>query len=306
MTSAYFDIDDQRDGKRWQPESEGRGRISRNENRLEFYLSYTPNRHIQLVGDIEPVFMGVSQGSTLDDMASRQMLVPFHVESDAAYVAIIDALPGLDFKLGRQVVVWGSADKFNPTNNINPDDLEDRPLFTEPIANQMVVVDYAPWGDRLWAQAVYVPLFYPALLPPSAAAGLTDPDAPVPYVDEEDQNAITYLQGYIDRNPNFEPVVTSRVKSPQAHLRNGQAAVKLGSRLGEVDLSASYYYGFHDIPVPVYAQSTQVTPLNDPSVKPTTGHLLPVGRDDDLSADARRRGRLQHAAILPRRHGPVG
>ena len=92
---------------------------------------------------------------------------PFHMESDAAYVSIIDALPGLDITIGRQIVVWGTADKFSPTNNINPDDLEDRPLFTEPIANQMLVVDFAPWRDKLWFQGVYVPLFYPALLPPS-------------------------------------------------------------------------------------------------------------------------------------------
>ena len=230
--------------------------FGRNENRLEFYFAYTPNKHIQIVGDVEPVFYGVAQTQALGDLASRQMLTPFHVESDAAYVAINDLLPKLDVKIGRQTVVWGTADKFNPTNNINPDDLEDRPLFTEPIANQMVVVDYAPLGDKLWFQGVYVPLFYPGLLPPSAADALKDPQTEVPFALEEDQTKIGELQALLDISPMLVPEVVDNVKTPRPRFSNGQSAVKMGTSLGGVDLSVSYYNGRHDIPSPVLADSS--------------------------------------------------
>ena len=189
LSSVYYDI----------ARTDKPGTIGRNENRLEFRLTYTPNKHIQIVGDIEPVFMGVSQARELDDLASMSMMNRFHVESRAAFVAVNDIVKGLDVKVGRQIVVWGTADKFSPTNNINPDDLEDRPLFTEPIANQMVVVDYAPLRDRLWFQGIYIPLFFPALLPPSAAAGLKDPYAEVPFASGADKAKIAdFVTAYRD------------------------------------------------------------------------------------------------------------
>lgn len=244
VSSAYFDT----------ARTEQRG-FGRNENRLEFYFSYTPNEHVQIVGDVEPVFFGVAPAQELNDLATRQMLTPFHIESDAAYVALNDVLPNLDIKIGRQTLVWGTADKFNPTNNINPDDLEDRPLFTEPIANQMIVVDYAPLADKLWFQGVYVPIFYPALLPPSAAAALRDPQAPVPFASEVEQQQLDVLQDLLAINPRLVPEVRTTVKIPRARFTNGQSAIKMGTSLGGVDMSVSYYNGRHDIPLPVLAEA---------------------------------------------------
>jgi hypothetical protein len=244
VSSVYYDV----------ARVQQRG-FGRNENRLEFYFAYTPNKHLQIVGDIEPVFFGVAQAQELDDLATQQMLTPFHLESDAAYIALNDVLPNLDIKIGRQTLVWGTADKFNPTNNINPDDLEDRPLFTEPIGNQMVVVDYAPLADKLWFQGVYVPIFYPALLPPSAAAALKDPQAPVPYAQQADLDKIGALQNLLGISPMLVPTVTTTVKVPKARFSNGQSAIKLGTSLGGVDMSFSYYNGRHDIPTPILVQS---------------------------------------------------
>jgi hypothetical protein len=263
VTSAYFDIDDyavddEGVGGRWKDAYNDRGKISRQENRLEFYFSYQPNKHIAIVGDIEPVFMGVSQASSLPDLSSRRMLTPFHIESDAAYLAVYDALPNLDVRIGRQTLVWGTADKFNPTNNISPDDLEDRPLFTEPIGNQMIVADFSPLQDHLWFQAVYVPIFYPALLPPSASAALEDPDAVPPFARDEDIAKVQEAQRIMRGNSCFETRVDSHVENPAASIENGQVAAKIGSSFWEMDVSASYYYGRHDIPLPYDAAATPV------------------------------------------------
>lgn len=255
VSSAYYDA----------ARVQQRG-FGRNENRLEFYFAYTPNEHLQIVGDVEPVFFGVAQTQELDDLATQRMLTPFHIESDAAYIALNDVLPNLDIKIGRQTLVWGTADKFNPTNNINPDDLEDRPLFTEPIGNQMIVVDYAPLADKLWFQGVYVPIFYPALLPPSAAASLKDPQAPVPYASQADLDKIGALQNLLSISPGLVPTVTTHVKVPRARFSNGQSAIKLGTSLGGVDMSFSYFNGRHDIPTPILVQSGR----KDPQVGPIT------------------------------------
>jgi len=206
----------------------------------------------------------VAQAQNLDDLATRQLLTPFHVESDAAYVGIYDLVPKLDIKVGRQIVQWGTADKFNPTNNLNPDDLEDRPLFTEPIANQMVVVDYAPLDDQLWFEAVYIPLFYPALLPPSAAAGLQDPQSPVPFAREADTAKIQELQRTLDITPSLVPTVSGTVQMPKRRFSDGQSAIKLGTSLSGVDASISYYNGRHDIPMPLTVDSSTKNPTAGP------------------------------------------
>ena len=264
VSSIYMDVDRYINKKRWTWTPEAYGGFSRHETRLEFLFSYTPNEHIQIVGDIEPVFLYFPEQRDLVGLTDRRQMYRYHVESDAAYVAINDLLPGLDLKLGRQIVVWGTADKFNPTNNINADDLEDRPLFTEPIANQMAVVDYTlPNSDKFWAQAVYVPFFTPALLPPSAATALLDPNTMPPYVNESEQDAIRYLQGFLETDPRYVPDIYADVVLPENRFKNGQAALKVGSKLGPVDLSASYYRGFHDIPMPVKVESTQLAPLSD-------------------------------------------
>ncbi|MCA9695256.1 MAG: hypothetical protein KC636_37095, partial [Myxococcales bacterium] len=249
-------------------------RFDRNENRVEAYVTYKPNEHIELVGGLEGVFMGVAQAQELNDLATRQMLTPFHFESDAAYLGIYDLLPGLDLKLGRQIVVWGTADKFNPTNNLNPDDLEDRPLFTEPIANQMAVLEYRhpKLGDKLFLQGVYIPLFYPALLPPSAAAALKSPFAPVPYATLEDRDKLRYLQDvWLRDNDRFVPAVYGNLDVPSTVGANAQFAFKIGSSLGPVDFSASYYYGRHDIPFPVEVVSSQLAPFDE---EPVDGHWV--------------------------------
>lgn len=266
LTSLYVGVDNVSDGpdgkpKRWTRSYNGqRGDIDRNENRLEFYFNYRPNEHIELVGGIEPVFMGTPQVAALNDLSSRQMIRPFHMESDKAYMGIIDIVPGLDLKVGRQIVIWGTADKFNPTNNINSDDFEDRPLFTEPIANQMAVLDYAAFEDKLQIQAIWIPLFYPALLPPSASTALTDPKAPVPFSDDEDLADLVFLQDFLGSDVRFTPNIDTVVVMPKPSLRNGQGAFKVGTKLGDVDMSASYYFGFHDVPLPYYARANKTYP----------------------------------------------
>ncbi|MBC8071439.1 MAG: hypothetical protein IAG13_24140 [Deltaproteobacteria bacterium] len=249
VSSAYYDIHKVEERQ-----------FSRQENRLEFRFTYTPDRHLQIVGDIEPVFFGIAQTPELDDLATQRLLTPFHIESDAAYIALLDLVPGLDIKVGRQILQWGTADKFNPTNNINPDDLEDRPLFTEPIANQMVVVDYAPLDNKLWFEGVYVPTFFPALLPPSAAAALKDPQTDVPFASDADVAKLDSLQGYLAGSPMLVPTVIGHVRQPSRRFTTGQSAIKLGTSLSGIDMTMSYYNGRHDIPTAVAVASSNKDP----------------------------------------------
>ena len=60
--------------------------------------------------------------------------------------------------------MWGTGDKFNPTNNLNTLDLSDPLLFGKALANNMIRADWNPWGDLILTRGVG------ADLPPGAAA----------------------------------------------------------------------------------------------------------------------------------------
>jgi TRAP-type C4-dicarboxylate transport system permease large subunit len=64
--------------------------------------------------------------------------------------------------VGRQIVHWGTADAFNPTNNLNPNDVEDPLLLGEQRANLMVRLDYNFW-DQWTLSGVLVPIFKPLI-----------------------------------------------------------------------------------------------------------------------------------------------
>jgi hypothetical protein len=101
----------------------------------------------------------------------------------------------------------------------------------------------------------------------------------VPFADVDDLDKMRYLQGFVDANPDFTPLVRSHVQMPKQHLANSQVGVRMGSNLGVVEFSGSYYYGFHDIPIPKQVTSDQVAPLNDPDIKPPTGYYFEADAD---------------------------
>jgi hypothetical protein len=233
---------------------EGRpGRFSRNEASARFQLRVAPVPQVRFVGDIEVVWLNRSDSElSLADLTSRSSIDPFRLELDAAYVDLRDVLPGLDIRVGRQIVQWGSADMFNPTNNLNADDLEDRAVFREPIANEMIRVDYTymperdGWLSEVIFTLVWVPVFRPMQLPVSAVIALADSSAPIPIV-EEDIAASIQAQREPMANLLEDPDV--RAEQPELSLANSQIGLRIQTRMINTDFSLSYYRGFDDTPV---------------------------------------------------------
>jgi hypothetical protein len=82
----------------------------------------------------------------------------------------------------------------------------------------------------------------------------------VPFAQQSDLDEIGALQHLLDISPMLVPTVTTHVKVPRARFSNGQSAIKLGTSLGGVDMSVSYFNGRHDIPTPILAQSATKDP----------------------------------------------
>src|SRR5262249_2326358 len=122
-------------------------------------------------------------------------VAPFSFEPQSVYVEGKNLfLKGLDLRVGNQTVLWGVGDQFNPTNNLNSDDLRDPLLFGKQQPNFMVKADY--WINKTFSiSGVLVPIFKPALLPMSATLGAADIQR-MPFLDDTIRHRIESQFGY--------------------------------------------------------------------------------------------------------------
>ena len=104
--------------------------IARNENLfgLRFKSNYGM---VSARAEIDFVLYGFIQDvEGINDLSRREKTDPYRFDVHNLYVKFSGlGLDGLDFTVGHQQTMWGVADQFNPTNNVNPDDVEDVLLF---------------------------------------------------------------------------------------------------------------------------------------------------------------------------------
>jgi hypothetical protein len=248
--------------------------IGRNQTSLggDLRVDLLPDK-LRLVGDLQFVWTGFTRDTEFEGLTKRSEVAPYYLESDAAYIEVLSLLPGLDMRVGRQIVQWGAADMFNPTNNLNALDLEDPLEFGELIANQMLRLDWAP-GDNFVFTGVWVPVFQPAMLPGSALLAIGDPAAEFPFANPATRLEAEKLRNVWLRNPDsyvvYQPNVTTRM--PDFSLANSQFGLKMLWTAGLFDMSLSYYQGRDSMPVPTKsASSTRTTDEVSPEGAPKIG-----------------------------------
>jgi hypothetical protein len=233
--------------------------IQRNQTTLGLDLNATliPDA-LRFVGDLEVVWTGFSRDTEFEGLTQRATVSPFYLESQSAYVEVIDILPYVDLRVGRQIVQWGTADMFNPTSNLNPPDLEDPLKFGEQVANEMVRVDWNPFASSFIVTAVWVPVFEPAQLPGSALLAVGDTMSKFPFTDPKKRLAAERFRNMYLRNADAYDVRQPTVNAdmPAFSLANSQVGVRMSWLVGLFDMSLSYYRGFSPIPVPVRSVST--------------------------------------------------
>jgi len=223
--------------------------------------------------DLSVIFTGFPEANTLDGLLLRERVDPFRLESDALYIAIEDWLAdGIDLRIGRQILHWGTADMFNPTNVVNAYDFEDPLKFGEAIASEMLVLSFtAPWYsysesldvtvfDEFSLTLVAVPVFRPGMLPQSAMAAFSDPDLFRQLVDSPTLASVASLQTpFLEGGGTL--IYDTGIKTPDFAMDNVQVGTRMRWTLLGMDMSVSYYRGFDDTP---RAERVEVTDLPIP------------------------------------------
>ncbi|NOX36054.1 MAG: hypothetical protein GXO78_00805 [Calditrichaeota bacterium] len=208
------------------------GKYTWNENRLGLVWEGNFSDRVYVYSKVRLRAFGLPVVSQTADLQRREKdrVLPWTLEFREAYVEVYDfLLPNLDLRVGRQRIAWGTGDGLNPTDNLNPDDLEDIFDFGRHFPTNALMMTY--YLNDLSLQMVYIPVFTPAILPFGDWAEAFRASMPVP--------PYLRIRSYQDR-----------VLLPENRLsQTSSFAAKVSGTLFSYDWSLSYYVGRDDLPI---------------------------------------------------------
>jgi hypothetical protein len=217
-----------------------------NENRLTLKLEKKTDR-IKFYTEVWIRNFGIPNYTTSDDLFNTGIVDPFDIQLREAYFQISDLfIKNLDLKIGRQRITWGTADKLNPTDNLNPYDMEDILDFGRHRGSDAINLTYYIKNDYS-IQAVIIPFFQPANLPVGMFSNALMPTFEIP-------SNVTVNS------------ITTQINRPNTTLSESSTlGFKFKGTIKSVDFSLSYVWGYNGIP---FLTKTTVTP-----------ELIPYGID---------------------------
>ena len=201
-----------------------------NENRLTTKLEKKFSGTSKFYGEIWLRNIGVPDITSSSDLYNKGIVDPYNLEIREAYVQMNGFLTkNLDATIGRQRIAWGTADVINPTDNLNPYDLEDILDFGRHRGSDAINLQYY-FNNEFSLQGVFVPFFQPANLPVGFFAGALNPSLEMP-------------PGMVIAE------FSDTILMPGYNLRESTTAgLRFKGFIGGVDFSMSYVWGRDGLP----------------------------------------------------------
>ncbi|MFV1989018.1 MAG: hypothetical protein ACC682_17235 [Gemmatimonadota bacterium] len=198
-------------------------------NRFRPELSVNPSEDVYLFASMDIRFYDfptVRSGSDLEDVERN---IPTDVTLWEGYVQLWSFLvDGLDVRLGRQRIQWGTADELNPTDQLNAYDFSDLVNFTARVPTSAALAEYYAGGLTL--TGIWSPAVRPPIMPRGGGAGLFGGGLPV----DSDVVRITSVE--------------DRIELPSRRLADGLWAFKIAGNAAGADYSFSYVSGYDGVP----------------------------------------------------------
>jgi hypothetical protein len=201
-----------------------------NENRLTLRLDKRITDNSKFYSETWLRNIGLPNIHSSSDLYNKGIVDPINLEIREAYVQLYGfILKNLDVTIGRQRIAWGTADVINPTDNLNPYDLEDILDFGRHRGSDAINLQYYLNND-FSLQGVFVPFFQPANLPVGIFSGSLNSSMEMP--------AGIILKDYTDT-----------VLMPGYNLAESTTAgFRFKGFLRGVDFSVSYVWGRDGLP----------------------------------------------------------
>ena len=236
-----------------------------NENRLDLTLEKR-QRPLQILANIRFRHFGPSLTEQSADLFDRDKINPWNLDMRELFVSLHGfLLDDLDVKIGRQQIAWGTADRFNPTNNLNPYDLEDVLDFGRVMGSDAINVE---WHTSFQSslQVVYIMRFQPAAMPLGVFSGLFDLSVPI----------------LLPQGEMLLQVESDELIMPRNNFSDGSGlGIRWKSFAFNTDYSFSYIYRRDPLPLPEH-----VTIALDPQTEELSAHAsMMFPRHHILGAD---------------------
>jgi len=202
-----------------------------NENRLTLTLDKRASGSSKFHSEVWLRNIGLPEIIESADLFNKGIVDPYNLEIREAYVQVNGfLLKNLDLTVGRQRISWGTADKLNPTDNLNPYDMEDILDFGRHRGSDAITLDYY-LTNTLSVTGVFVPFFQPANMPVGIFSGALNPEMKLP-------------QGMVLTS------TSDTILMPEHTMgKSAVAGVRIKGFLAGIDLSASYVYALDGLPV---------------------------------------------------------
>lgn len=217
------------------------GKLSWNVNTLGLKFDGSPSDNIHFYSEVRLRGFGFPDIQQSADLQRREkdLVQPWGLEFREAYIDIYGFISeDLDLRIGRQRIQWGTADALNPTDNLNPDDLEDIFDFGRHLGTNALMATYY-WDDFTF-YGVYIPVFTPAV---------------APFGDW----SLAFLP-YINLPPGMQiGAFEDNIILPENKISETSSfAFKTSTNVLYYDVSLSYYYGRDDLPLMTAVNLTPV------------------------------------------------
>ncbi len=202
---------------------------------------------------------GFPSVSSIRLLSDPGKLDPTNISLREAYVTVYGFIfKKLDVSFGRQRIAWGKGDRLNPTDNVNPCDLEDIWDFGRHLGSESLRLNFYP-SAKWQLEGVFVPFFRPAMFPYG------------------DMSSLFFSTGSFNMPASYNylgtsfKILTNSISDsttlPRNDISNSIAGIKIMTQQLNFDFSASYLYGRLDLPSPYRADiSLDALSLNPPSV----------------------------------------
>lgn len=212
-----------------------------NENRLTLKLDKRVAGNSRFYSEIWLRNIGLPSIVSSHDLYNKGIVDPYNLEIREAYVQLNGFLSkNLDLSIGRQRIVWGTADKLNPTDNLNPLDLEDILDFGRRRGSDAINMNYYINND-FSLQGVFIPFFQPANMPVGIFANALNPNMELP-------------QGMVLKS------FSDSLAMPKYNLgESSTAGLKFKGFAKGADFSLSYIWGYDGLP---YSARNILTPVD--------------------------------------------
>lgn len=164
---GYLHID-----QRVQPDADYR--VAYNEYRLSLKFEAATSGRIHFYSETWLRAFGLPEILTSSDLVCAGQTQGVDLLLREAYIDFYGFLiKPLDLRLGRQRIAWGSGDKINPTDNLNPYDFEDIWDFGRHSGSE--ALRFFVYGNNWNLDLAFVPVFKPAILPADAHTQFFNP-----------------------------------------------------------------------------------------------------------------------------------